>query len=222
MQSLARAGGGCLARTNDHPVVFGSFRSRRRDRQTGGQRRGAAGTLWLADAGQQPSHDPLVRIVDGWDPRRCFRRKGRGLLFTLSVCSRKRHPFANDHSASLMLWHHDRVPLSVLNKVVLPMSEAKPVPAGSLDEQLLLARLLSAKDFCPCFNLGPLGLVASHQRSDLMLDGPCRREFYLSSEPVCAHWALLSSAVDCFLEPYQRVLDFTEGRSRAGAFFGSR
>jgi hypothetical protein len=30
-----------------------------------------------------------------------------------------------------------------------------------------------------------------HQFPELMFDGDCRRKFDFSSEPVCAHWALL-------------------------------
>jgi hypothetical protein len=35
----------------------------------------------------------------------------------------------------------------------------------------------------------------SHQHSDLMLDGDCRRKFDFSSKPMRAHWALLWSKV---------------------------
>lgn len=107
-----------------------------------------------------------------------------------------------------------------------PRNELRP--AGSLDEQLLLARVSCARRFSPCFSFCPRDLVSSHQRSDLMLDGHGRRKFYLSSEPVRAHWALLSSAFDCFLEPYKRGSDFNgfwlskKARTRARALSCSR
>jgi hypothetical protein len=100
--------------------------------------------------------------------------------------------------------------------------------AGSLDEQPLLAGVSSARCFSPCFSLYPRHLVASHQRSDLMLDGHCRRKFYLSSEPVRAHWVLLWSTFDCFREPHKRILYFDgfwiskKARLRARAFSCSR
>ena len=102
------------------------------------------------------------------------------------------------------------------------------VRAGSPDEQLLLAGVSSARCFGACRGLCPRDLVASHQRSDLMFDGHRRRKSYLSSEPVRAHWALLSSAFDCFLARYEQVFDFNgfwiskKARFRARAFSCSR
>jgi hypothetical protein len=79
------------------------------------------GTSSFTDAGQQPAHYPLVRILDGRDSRRYFGRKGRSLVFTLPSFFRKGHPFANDCSANLMFWHHDRTPSSGLNEMALTM-----------------------------------------------------------------------------------------------------
>src|SRR6476659_9371096 len=50
---------------------------------------------------------------------------------------------------------------------------------------------LSANCFSSCSCLGLLGRIFKHQFSELMFDGDCRRKFDFSSEPVCAHWALL-------------------------------
>jgi hypothetical protein len=106
--------------------------------------------------------------------------------------------------------------------------EACPVRTRSLDERFSLARVSSARCFSPCIGLRPRNLVSSHQRPDLMLDGHCRRKLDPSSEPVRAHWALLSSAFDCFLGPYKRILDLNgfwiskKARIRARALTCSR
>jgi hypothetical protein len=110
----------------------------------------------------------------------------------------------------------------------LTYPEACSLRTGLLDERLPFAGPSCASCFSPCIGLHPRNLVLSHQRSDLMFDGHCRRKFYLSSEPVCAHWALLSSAFDCFFALYKRILDFTgfwiskTARFRARVFSCSR
>jgi hypothetical protein len=50
---------------------------------------------------------------------------------------------------------------------------------------------LSATCFSSCVSLCFLGLILSHQHSELMFDGDRCRKFDFSSEPVIAHWTLL-------------------------------
>src|SRR6266496_4401917 len=59
----------------------------------------------------------------------------------------------------------------------------------SLCKQFFAA--LSATCFSSCVSLCFLGLILSHQHSELMFDGDRCRKFDVSSEPVIAHWTLL-------------------------------
>jgi hypothetical protein len=87
-----------------------------------------------------------------------------------------------------MLWHHDRTLFIKPEQGALYRRKRRtPFRAGSPGERFSFAGSLSKKGFGACFGLGPCDLVSRHQRSELMLDGHCRRKLYPSSEPVCAH-----------------------------------
>jgi hypothetical protein len=55
------------------------------------------------------------------------------------------------------------------------------------DNRALCPRNTSALASASAFLIGPSNI----KFPELMFDGDCRRKFNFSSEPVCAHWALL-------------------------------
>jgi hypothetical protein len=61
--------------------------------------------------------------------------------------------------------------------------------SARLHERSCFFAQLSTNCFSSCSCL--LGYIFKHQFFNLMFDGDCRRKFDFSSEPVCAHWALL-------------------------------
>ena len=63
--------------------------------------------------------------------------------------------------------------------------------SARLHERSCFFAQLSTNCFSSCSCLCLLDRIFKHQLSDLMFDGDCRRKFDFSSEPVCAHWALL-------------------------------
>jgi hypothetical protein len=125
------------------------------------------------------------------------------------------------------------VPLSMMKRILHPIWSACKLRLSPIARAVVFFAQLCASCFSSCPCLCRLDRIFKHQLSELMFDGDCRRKFEFSSEPVCAHWALLwpstlrlarpsrlrplhLRACGLSVEAQEQVPGFKEGRSVLG------
>jgi hypothetical protein len=147
---------------------------------SGPQQHRPAAACWALSAGSRGagrSEDYKAEDADTLAPRRL------SSLLALEIATARRSAahfefFKNRHQAPLCL-----------RRVIATWRHL--YASARLHERSCFFAQLSTNCFSSCSCLCLLGRIFKHQFSELMFDGDCRRKFDFSSEPMCAHWALL-------------------------------